>query len=864
HFVETNSFQQEIERQANQVAPHSPNSAEQASQAIRTLFEQGAMPDEITQAVTTAYQQLVTVAVGAVAVRSSATAEDLPGTSFAGQYDTSLNIQTTDDLMQAIRRCWSSLWSPRALHYRASHASSSHTASLAVVVQQMVQASAAGVLFTVNPVTGARDELVINATWGLGESLVSGNVTPDTIIAEKARGHIKQVEIGDKAVMTISTGNRTGEVSVEPLLRQKAVLSPEQVAYLTQLGCQVESHFGSPQDIEWAIDAEQIYLLQARPITTLKATTPATTTGEPIPPGDDSWDRDKDLPPQPFDLWTRVNVGENLPFPVTPLTETNFGALFNLDKDAPQQDRPPFQATRRLYGRLYFNQGAIVHAVTEEYGLPASFMNRMWGSRRSSQDQAGGKFRPLRLLRKLPSVLSSGFTAMKSSGPRHTPEQFFAQVDQWVTTFMQQDLRLLDDRALWAAGLPTWRERGAYAFATNVRISAPSGLIYALLGRIVKWWTGKEALAQDLITSPSGVYSAEVGPAIWQMAQAIQNAGLKQVILANNPASALMLLRNTPQGQPFIEQLTHFLERHGHRCPNELELLNPRWSEQPAQVVELVQMYLLAHESINPIATETRQRQRSTETTAIIEAKLDPWRRAIFRAVLKRAQHAVTVRDNSRYYMTKFIFPMRKLYAELGQRWAERGWLKQADDIFFLTASDIQTCIEGAATSVSPQELQSKVANRQLAYQYWFTIVPPDAIGPAGMPIIDEVDAPHILQGTAASSGSIRGRARIVQTVHEAMRLTSGDILVTQATDPGWTPVFPLVSGIVLEIGGQLSHGAIIAREYAIPAVVNVQGAMRLIQDGQEITVDGTHGRIYLHDISFPVESQGQQLHTTM
>jgi phosphohistidine swiveling domain-containing protein len=716
-------------------------------------------------------------------------------------------------------------------------------------VQQMVQASASGVLFTVNPVTGARDQLVINATWGLGESLVSGKVTPDTIIAEKADGHIRKIEIGEKAVMTISIDNGTSEVPVEPPLRQKAVLTPEQVANLTQLGRQVENHFGSPQDIEWAFAAGQIYLLQARPITTLTSTTHTTTIGEPIPPGDDSWHREKDLPPQPFDLWTRVNVGENLPFPVTPLTETNFTALFNLDKETPQQDRPTFQAVRRLYGRLYFNQGAIVHSITEEYGLPASFIDRMWGSRRYGKDQDGGKFRPFRLLRKLPSVLSSGFNAVKANGPRHTPEQFFAQVEQWVNTFMQQDLHLLDDRALWTAGLPTWRERGEYAFATNVRISAPSGLIYGLLARIVKWWTKKEELAQDLITSTSGVYSAEVGPALWQMAQAIQAAGLQHVLLDYDAETALKLLYNTPEGQPFIEQLTHFLQRHGHRCPNELELLNPRWAEQPAQVVAMVQNYLVAGESINPIAAEKRQRQRRLETTASIEKKLDPLRRAIFRSILKRAQRTVTVRDNSRYYMTMFIFPMRKLYAELGQRWAERGWLKQANDIFFLTASEIEACIEGRAASVSPGNLQSKAANRRLAYEYWFTIVPPDTIGPDGMPLINEVDASHILKGTPASSGTIRGRARIVQTVHEAMQLTPGDILVAQATDPGWTPVFPLVSGIVLEIGGQLSHGAIIAREYAIPAVVNVQGAMRLIQDGQEIVVDGTQGCIYLNNI---------------
>jgi pyruvate,water dikinase len=196
--------------------------------------------------------------------------------------------------------------------------------------------------------------------------------------------------------------------------------------------------------------------------------------------------------------------------------------------------------------------------------------------------------------------------------------------------------------------------------------------------------------------------------------------------------------------------------------------------------------------------------------------------------------------------MTKFIFPMRKLYAELGRRWTERGWLKQSDDIFFLTAAEIQAIIEVEPVIISSGELQTRSAQRRLAYEYWMTVLAPDAIDADGTSIIDEEGTTAVLKGIAASSGRVRGRARVVQNVHEAMRLKTGDILVTQATDPGWTPVFPLVSGIVLEIGGQLSHGAIIAREYAVPAVVNVQGAMLQIKDGQTIEVDGTKGLVYL------------------
>jgi phosphohistidine swiveling domain-containing protein len=567
-------------------------------------------------------------------------------------------------------------------------------------------------------------------------------------------------------------------------------------------------------------------------------------TEPPIPPGDDSWDREHDLPPQPFDLWTRTNVGESLPFPITPLTQTNFPLLFKLDAGASDQEQTSAQMMRRFYGRLYINEGAVIHSF-EEYGIPATLINRTWGSRQRG-NQAPSRLRPLRLLRNLPKLLKNGLSAIRSKGPRHTPVQFFAQIDQWVDPFLQRDLSQLDDRALWAEGLPVWRERGGYAFATNIRLSMPSAYTYLLLERLVKWWTGQKTSTQDLVTSASGVYSAEVGPALWRMAEAIKESGLQLVLLENDSASALAILRGISRAQTFIGQLEQFLARHGHRCPNELELLNPRWAEAPEQVVELVKHYLQADESANPIAAEARQWQRSAEAVAAIETRLDPVRRAISLALLNRTRRAITVRDNIRYYLIKLYFPMRKLYAQLGQRWAARGWLSQADDIFFLTVSEIEKLIEGEAVPASPADLQACVANRRIAYQYWFTVTPPDTIGPDGAPLIEEKEQPGVLKGIGASKGRVRGRARIVQDIHEAMQLGAGDILVTRATDPGWTPVFPLVSGIVLEIGGQLSHGAIVAREYAIPAVINVPGAMRSIQDGQTIEIDGTSGEVFL------------------
>ena len=279
---------------------------------------------------------------------------------------------------------------------------------------------------------------------------------------------------------------------------------------------------------------------------------------------------------------------------------------------------------------------------------------------------------------------------------------------------MRFDLTRLEDDQLWMEGLPTWGKRGAYAWANNLRFSINAAISYGLLERIVRWWTRID-MAQDLVTGLPGVYSAEVGPALWRIARMAQENGLQDILLTHDPITALNLLRS--ERTPLVEPLEEFLARHGHRCPNELEMRNPRWAEAPEQVIELIVSYLQAGEHIDPIATEARQRQRRTAAVAAIETTLDPMRRAIFHFLLKRAQISVTVRDNSRYFMAKYIFPMRKIYAEIGRRWAERDWLKQADDIFFLTLAEIEDIVENQLIMASSVELQACVEQRRLAYE---------------------------------------------------------------------------------------------------------------------------------------------------
>lgn len=396
--------------------------------------------------------------------------------------------------------------------------------------------------------------------------------------------------------------------------------------------------------------------------------------------------------------------------------------------------------------------------------------------------------------------------------------------------------------------MPVWGER-AKVFYIKVMIAALLvGTGYYFLRRRVNRWTKGQEDAAKLVTALSGVYTAELGPALWQLAHMLREAGLDALVREHPAEEALAVLHTLPEAQHFLEQFGAFLKDYGYRCPNDAEFLNPRWMDAPAQVITLLTGYLHSDEPVNPLETIRRQSKEREEATTRIEHRLNPVRKVIFRRLLNMTQKNVRGRDNNRSYLTKFLYPMRTIIAELGRRWSERGWLHKPEEVFFLTVAEIDEIVTSSNPLALDKDLQTIVAERRATFDFWYTIEAPDAVGPDGTPIMVQPVDGAFLQGIPASSGRVRGTARLIHSIAETSRLEPGDILITQATDPGWTPIFPLVSGIVLEIGGQLSHGAIIAREYGIPAVINAQGALHNIRDGQTIVVDGTLGRVYMEN----------------
>jgi pyruvate,water dikinase len=362
--------------------------------------------------------------------------------------------------------------------------------------------------------------------------------------------------------------------------------------------------------------------------------------------------------------------------------------------------------------------------------------------------------------------------------------------------------------------------------------------VFGVLDRLSARWLGSDELTRDLIAGITDLESMAMGDALREMARTLRQEGFEGVVTANDPGAALSQLRDAPGAQPFVRLLEAFLLQHGHHCPNAGEWLYPRWADVPEQVIEVLAGYLRAGEQLD--LTQSRSHGRHEEALAQVAESLGPLRRAVLTRVIRKAQRLVRLRDNGKQYYMKASFALRRIYMTFGQRWTDRGWLEQPDDIFFLTVLDVARVLEG-----EDHGLRTVVSERRRAFSSWFDVEAPDVLGPDGEPTAAPTEVAGLsLQGIPASSGLAQGTARVIQNAAEASRLQAGDVLVTRATDPGWTALFPLLSGLVTELGGQLSHAAIVAREYGLPAVVGVSRVTRRIRDGQRVSVNGTTGTV--------------------
>ncbi|MFI6174133.1 PEP/pyruvate-binding domain-containing protein [Nonomuraea sp. NPDC051191] len=862
------------------VPPGDPVALNAAAARIREAVVSTPIPQALAGSIVAAYRRLGTTAHAAgrrgsgplpVAVRSSTTAEDSAELSFAGQHDSFLNVRGEAALLDAVRRCWASRWTARALSY-AAHQGGTATprdagVAPAILVQEFVPARAAGVLFTRAPLTGADDEMLVNAVWGLGETVVGGQATPDSIVTDKATGRTKKVLVACKDTMAVPAASGTRLAPVPRRRRRSAVLDQEQAAELTRLGVAVEQHQGAAQDIEWAIlDDGRVVILQTRPITRGPARSPAAPDrGLPPVPGDDDWPVQGTGRSHDFDIWTRANVGELWPDPVSPLVASVAPEIItSAVRHSFRSLREPFldeiSWARRIHGRIYYNEGALVHLLEHKLGLPPGLMDRARGNSGFTQPRES-RVHPWRLLRHLPTLAR---LATRQRGTARELRALIPRIDRWVAEFDVRSHDGLTDAELWAAA-QLWLTRTSDAMKLQNDMSGVSLTAIATLERLTTRWFGRPEVTYRLIGGLSGIRSAELGAALSRIAHAIREAGLVQEVLGADAVTALSRLRELPAAEPVLRLLDEFLHRHGYRCANESEWLHPRWRDAPELVVELLAGYLTPGKDDLAMSAALQQRHRA-EALAWANARLGPVRRRIFRSVLSRAHDSIRLRDNGKDAAIKASYPARQIAVHFGRLWAGRGWLSAANDVFFLTVDDIVRVIRQGSPGAAGLDLVELVRLRRQAFTAWFDIEAPDVVGADGSPLSPSSSVRDAspgavrpggrpLTGIAASAGSVQGTARIVLDPRAAARIQRGEILVTRSTDVGWTAVFPLLGGLISEIGGQLSHSAILAREYGLPAVVNVPGATKLIKEGQLVRLDGLTGQIHLLEGSPAVTS---------
>jgi rifampicin phosphotransferase len=822
-----------------------------ASMTITEGFVGGRIDPRLRRAILAAYGR---IGRGAVAVRSSATAEDLPEASFAGQQDSYLNVHGDDALLDAIRRCWASLWTARAMAYRARRAVDTEDVQLAVIVQRLVDAEAAGVMFTANPSNGRRTQTMINAAWGLGEAVVSGSVNPDQLVLDTDAGRMISSQVADKAVMTVLSSDGTEERPVPEDRRRAAVLDEESALSLARLGTAIADHFGAPQDIEWARSGGEFLVLQSRPITAL-----------PLPEADPptEW-----LPPREHTVYVRASIVEQLPDPLTPLfadliddsvarsLEALFGDLLEKNPVHPGDVGLPTINGYAYYGYDNAAMRRMVMMTPRALGVLRSGgprsgttrwretshpryrrLVRSW-SGRPLQDLTSGEL--LSGVRELLDAGTEYYTAVQAVIPvAALSELIFTRMyailvrrrdDPPAATFLlgfdSEPIRAeksLYDLAQWAGDRPGVRDRLLHDSTEETLASLPS------------------TPPEDLITeeaAPEGATPVDATPD------------------ETSPADAGSDHRGGEHGEhaedwdEFSRRLQQYLSTYGHAVYN-LDFANPVPADDPSPLLDALRFYLRGGGQ-SPHERQHRLAERREHATAAVRARLDPARLAMFDRLLAWAQSTGPVREDALADVGLAWPEIRRMLRELGRRAVERGVIDQADDVFWLHWSELRQSL--TPSEDLPRSLSAEIEARQELWRGRKRASPPQWL-PRGtwmdvmeklLPATTTEQTGSVLVGIGGSAGTVAARARVLAGPEDFARFEPGEILVASITTPAWTSLFSRAAGVVTDIGGPLSHSSIVAREYGIPAVLGTNVATRRIVSGTKITVDGDAGKVYL------------------
>jgi len=819
-FVAENGLQPRILEILEAVDVSQPDTLESASHAIHELFLQAQMPPEIAAAIARAYYALPGEHP-LVAVRSSATAEDLPELSFAGQQETFLNIHGVEAVQEAVKRCWASLWTARAIGYRERYDINQDLVSLAVVVQRLVPAEAAGILFTANPINGQRRQVMISAAWGLGEAIVGGLVTPDTLVVDKSNSAVIRREIADKQVMTVLLESHTAERPVPEDLRQAPVLDDAQAAELVRLGVQIEALYGLPMDIEWAWLDGEFAILQARPITALP---------EPESPAQLEWTL-----PDPKGQYMRTSVVDILPDPVYPLFKTLGIASA---KSAMTRVTRVVTRSEPVLPRDYFC------TINDYVYMDAHFSPRAWWWAITG------------LMPAMPRMMRSGVRYYRETALPQYAEVIARWQDRSYEQMPEAELLRGVNEVLDAA----MDYLSMLMFATMGASAGSEGLFTRVYGKLVHK-DGDPPATTFLMGYDSLPIQAE--KSLFDLAMWCRSQNALPAYILETPSEGLA--HRLESDQPPVEVLAvewqalrqrfqDHLRRFGHIIYT-LDFAHPLPLDHPAPMLETCKMYLRG-EGVDPHKRQhasEEKRQQAVEVTLGRSKGLRGW---IFRTTLGWAQSLAEVRESALANIGLGYPALRRMLRELGSRFVQAGAIQGADEIYWLELDEVERLVAALGRGEKLDDMSAQIRQRKVEWETAKRVTPPPMLPPKKkylgfntdiwLAAGEEDQQGNTLKGVPTSAGKVTAPACVLHGPKDFHRMTPGAVLVAGTTTPAWTPLFAMASAVVTDIGGPLSHGSIVAREYGIPAVMGLGVATRRIQNGQTITVDGGAGLVIL------------------
>lgn len=758
-----------------------------ASREVQLLIRQSPLPDSLAAAVARRLEALGALAWN-VAVRSSATFEDLPGAAFAGQHDTLLNVRGTEAILDAIRECYASLWHEHAIRYRARLHLPHLDAAMAVVIQQMVEMTendAAGVAFSIDPVRGDLGRVLINACFGLGESVVGGEREVDEYRVAMPQLDVVERNIGRKSAILLKDSRGVRDVPLPESRQLQSSLSDEQCLAVARIAHQAQAFFGFPQDIEWAFSGPSLYLLQSRPVTFIP------------------------------ERWTRDESAERFPNAVTPLTwdlvEEGFHKSLNYSFSL--MDLPHFGgkwfAVKECY--VYGNQNAVELYAGRMPGGISSLEHLREALPQLAQRYAWVQELPVRWMRDLDTYLLEIGALMREALGGYTMAQCWDYL-----------LRV--------------RDAGTRYFLPNIAISLTQRTLYAVLYQILQMsMPPAEAKSMfDLLLSVSDTKTGQVNAELWALSRQIRQE--PALLRGFEQTPSLTLAGRLADYPAFQADFDRFLQRHGHR-ELDFDAYYPTWLEAPHVVLDQLKMLAeLPDEDLAAKALDGKLSASAAQHAYLSGVPEDL--RYFVEEVIRLARVYTYLDDLEHYQTTRLTLPFRRGVREIGERLVKSGVLAAADDLYFSSFADL----DAAVAQNRFDGLSAQISANKAAWQAAKQRSPAWNLGEDDA--VPEMPPGDVMQGMAGSPGTVEGEVFLVHGPEEFAAFPKGAILVARTTNPAWTSLFYRASGVITESGGPLSHGAVTARELQLPAVMSVRGVMDLLTNGMRVKVDGKAGTV--------------------